>query len=167
MLWELIAMLFSGAAMAGVVMLMQVISRGRLPKWLTPVSAALAMIAFSINAEYAWYPRSVSALPAGIEVTVTREKSKWYRPWTLSTPYVEGFIAVDTSDLLTNPALPNAKLATLYVFARGIPPIPRRAIFDCQNSLRADIEGDSLLPGEGDWRPVATGDPTLAKVCEV
>ena len=46
MIWELIAMLASGAAVAGVVMLVRVIVGNVIPRWVTPTAAALAMVAF-------------------------------------------------------------------------------------------------------------------------
>lgn len=166
MIWELIAMLASGAAVAGVVMLLRHIAPRLIARWVTFAAAAGAMIAFSVNAEYSWYPRNVAALPEGFKVVITREESAWYRPWTLARPYTAGFIAVDTGSVQTNPALPDARLASIYIFSRNAMLAARPAVFDCAGSRRADIVDLGTLPTEGDWIPVAADDPTLTTVCE-
>lgn len=166
MIWELIAMLASGAAVAGVVMLLRHIAPKMIPRWVTFAAAALAMVAFSINAEYSWYQRNLTALPDGFEVVITREESAWYRPWTLAQPFTSGFIAVDTATIQTNPALPEARLASIYIFGRDTMLIARPAVFDCAGNRRADISDPGALPTEGDWITISEDDPTLKAVCE-
>jgi hypothetical protein len=166
MIWELLAMLASGAAVAGVVMMLRVIFKNFIPKWVTPAAAALAMIAFSINAEYAWYPRNLNAMPAGFVEVKSSQTSAWYRPWTKARPYTNTFMAVDKDTVLTNPAMPGAKLASVYVFTRNGPLVAIPVVFDCAGKRRADLPDGAALPGEDDWRDLADNDPFLAAVCE-
>ena len=49
MFLELIATVFAGLAMAGVVMLVNRTSGGRLPRWTAPVAAGLAMITATVS----------------------------------------------------------------------------------------------------------------------
>ena len=166
MIWELIAMLASGAAVAGVIMLVRVIVGNVIPRWVTPTAAALAMVAFSINVEYSWYPRNLNAMPAGFVEVNNQQSSAWYRPWTIARPYVHTFMAVDRDTILTNPAMESAKLATVYVFTRDAPLFAMPVVFDCAGKRRADLPDGADLPAEGDWRALADDDPFLPIVCQ-
>ena len=68
MLFELIAAVVTGVALAGVAMLLRWLSRGLLPKWIVPTMAGLGMLGYSIWSEYSWFDRMNLALP-GIEVS--------------------------------------------------------------------------------------------------
>ncbi|MCG7859802.1 hypothetical protein MD537_22680, partial [Flavihumibacter sediminis] len=63
MFLELIATIFAGVAAAGVMLVITRASKGRLPKWLTPVAAGGAMIAATVSSEYGWYARTSASLP--------------------------------------------------------------------------------------------------------
>lgn len=165
MFWELIATLITGIAAAGAVMLVRLPLKGFIPGWVTPVTAGLAMLAFTIYSEYNWYPRTLAALPDGIEITAERENTAWFRPWTYARPFIDGFVAVDTASVQTNPALPDARLVTLYIFGRGAPTGKIPAVFNCAKAQRADVIDSTTLPTDSDWRDVPADDPTLLAAC--
>ena len=80
MFLELIATFFAGVGAAGLVLLINMITRGRLPKWSMPVAAGLAMIALTVSNEYTWGTRTAEGLPTGVEVIDTVTTTKWYQP---------------------------------------------------------------------------------------
>ncbi|MEP0154063.1 MAG: hypothetical protein ABJE81_05245, partial [Pseudophaeobacter sp.] len=61
MFLELIAVIFAGIAVAGVVMLVNNVTGARLPRWLAPVAAGLAMIGVTVTSEYSWYSRTLAS----------------------------------------------------------------------------------------------------------
>lgn len=75
MFLELIATFIAGFAAAGVMMLVNRMSGGRLPRWLVPVVAGLAMIGTTIASEYNWFDRTRGTLPNGFEVVTFVETS--------------------------------------------------------------------------------------------
>ena len=111
MLFELIAAIVAGFAGAGVILMANKLLGGRLPRWLTPAGAGLAMLAMAIVNEYGWYPRTVGGLPEGLEVATTAEDRAIYRPWTYVVPFVTRFLAVDTATMRTNDALPGQRIS--------------------------------------------------------
>ncbi len=172
MFLELIAVVFAGLAMAGVAMLVNKLSGGRLPRWMVPVAAGAGMIAATISSEYGWYQRTAEKLPEGLEVVQTVENQSFYRPWTYVRPFTERFVAVDHPSLKTNPALPDQRMVDLYFFGRWAPVNKLPVLVDCAGLRRATlIDGmDFGADGEvanADWVPVERTDPILNSVCEV
>ncbi len=170
MFYELIATVFAGLAMAGVVMLLNHITRGRLPKWAMPVAAGLAMIAATIASEYGWYDRTSGALPDGVEVAVTHENRAFFRPWTYLAPFVDRFVAVDTQSVRTHPEHPDLRLADTLFMARWAAPQKLVVLMDCAAGKRARwgegvaFADDGAVTG-ADWVAVAKDDPVLAIGC--
>lgn len=170
MFLELIATIFAGIAAAGVVMLLNKLMGGRLPKWLMPVGAGAAMIAVTISNEYGWFPRTQASLPEGLAVVETVETKAFYRPWTYVYPYVERFAALDKGSVKTHKARPDHKLADMYYFGRWAPVHKLPVLTDCATSRRAALT-DGVSFGENgkiegvDWVKVAESDPTLVAIC--
>ena len=113
MFLELIAVFAAGFGAAGLVLCLNIITRGRLPKWVMPVAAGAAMIGFTIWSEYTWYPRTLLTLPEGIEVAETYEHSAFYRPWTYAKPFVNRFLAVDQATLRRNDQVEGQVMASV------------------------------------------------------
>lgn len=152
MFLELIATIFAGFAVAGIVMLVGRLSGGRLPKWLAPVAAGLAMIGVTITSEYGWYDRSRAALPEGIVVAETGENRSLYRPWTYVVPFVERFAAIDTSTAKTHPALPGQYLTEVYFFGRWAPVSSLSVRLDCDRWRRAVVTSENAFEVDNDQR---------------
>lgn len=170
MFLELIAVIFAGIAVAGVVMLVNASSGGRLPRWLAPVAAGLAMIGVTVASEYGWYSRTVAGLPAGLEVAETVERHSLYRPWTYVFPYTERFVALDRSTRRSHPAQPDQHLVETYFFGRWAPIGQLSTLLDCAGWKRAVISGETgFLPGGDtsglDWVSPPADDGLLTTLC--
>lgn len=170
MFLELIAVIFAGIAMAGVVMLTNRITGGRLPRWLAPVAAGLAMIGVTVASEYGWYGRTVKALPQGVVVAEAIESRSLYRPWTYLVPYYDRFVAVDTAGMQSHAAKPHQHLADLYFFGRWAPISQLSTVVDCTAGRRALVSAETAFADNGeisgvDWIAAPTGDAIVATIC--
>lgn len=169
---ELIAAFVAGVAAAGLVLLLNRVVGGRLPRWLAPVAAGLAMIVTTISSEYGWYSRTRDALPDGFVVAQTVENRTFYRPWTYVQPFVDRFAAVDRETLRSHPQRPQERLAETYFFGRWAPVNKLTVLADCAGHRRAALadavsfEADGTVAG-ADWVPVAEEDPLLSAICGV
>lgn len=171
MLMELIATFIAGFAGAGVAMLLNRIVGGRLPRWLTPVAAGAAMLIATLSAEYGWYNRTSAALPDGLTVARAVEKKPGFRVWAYVFPYVDRFAAVDLHSIKTNDALPDQRIADLYLYGRWAQIQKMPVIVDCRNLERAQLTEGSAFADDGSitgvaWIKVPAGDPVLTTICE-
>ncbi len=154
MFLELIATFAAGLGAAGVVLLLNMATRGRLPRWAMPVAAGAAMIGVGISNEYGWGGRTAAQLPEGVVVIETVTESDWYRPWSFVVPMTTRLAALDTASTRTNPAAPDLRLADLYLFARWRPAAMIPQLIDCAGASRADVTDAALAdPAAADWRP--------------
>ncbi len=171
MFLELIGTVFAGLATAGVVMLLIWFTGGRLPRWTAPVAAGLAMIAMTITSEYGWYGRTKEGLPEGVVVIETVENRSFYRPWTMVSPYVDRFAALDEASLRQNPDVPGQTMADLYFFGRWAPVSKMSILVDCNGLRRASLTDGATYDARGavtdaDWVSVTADDTVLVAVCE-
>lgn len=167
---ELVAAVALGAAAAGVVMLLNRLVGGRLPRWATPAATGLAMIGYAVQSEYAWYPRTVAGLPEGVEVLTAVESDALWKPWTYAAPQVLRFAAVDAAGARTNPAAPGMVLAEVYVFERFAPTARAPVLVDCAERRQADVADGVPFDADGvprpeRWSPLPEGAPLLAALC--
>ncbi|QBF32384.1 hypothetical protein [Thalassococcus sp. S3] len=171
MFLELIATFIAGLAVAGVIMLANRLLGGRLPRWLIPVGAGLGMIGTTIASEYGWFDRTRATLPEGMVIAQTVENRSFYRPWTYAAPYVERFVAVDTTSIRTNDAVSGQKLADLFFFGRWSPVESMPVIADCPGARRAPLTPETEFDAAGavidaPWIRVTEEDPVLRTICE-
>ncbi|MGC9371074.1 MAG: hypothetical protein ACP5DX_16185 [Paracoccaceae bacterium] len=170
MFFELIATIVAGVGAAGLVLAVNRLTGGRLPRWAMPVAAGGAMIAFTVWSEYSWFARTRAALPEGVTVASTVETRGGLRVWTYAFPYVSRFSAIDRRSLRTHPDLPGQRILHVLLFARWSPPSQLPVLFDCEGHRRADL-GPATRFGEGgrvidpDWRALEAGDPLLRAAC--
>ena len=170
MFLELVATFVAGFAGAGIVLILNKLLRGRLPRWLMPVAAGAAMIATTIGNEYGWYPRAQSNLPKGLEIVETVESQAWYRPWTYGKPYVERFVAVDVTSVKSHPEKPDQKLTDIYLFGRWSPVHKVPVLADCAGQRRAALTDAISFDQDGRvvgavWADVPADDPVLVSIC--
>lgn len=169
---ELIATVFAGIACAGIVMLLNIMTGRRLPKWLMPVAAGAGMLGMTVSNEYTWFGRTVERLPEGVDVAMTVDEQSWLRPWTQIWPYTKRFVAVDVGTVRRNDSLPDQRLADLYFFGRWSPVNQAPMLFDCAEDRSAllidgaDFAADGSV-ADADWQAMTADDPILQKVCEV
>lgn len=172
MFLELIGTVFAGVALAGIVMLVNRLTGGRLPRWAAPVAAGAGMLSMTLFMEYSWFERTTATLPEGVVVAQTVEKSSFYQPWTYVVPYVDRFVAVDSSSVKRHADLPDQRMADLYFFGRWAPLKRVPVLFDCaQERMATLIDGVAFDDGgqvvDPDWVQVDGQDELLTSVCEV
>ncbi len=170
MFFELIATIVAGVAAAGVALLLVRVSRGRLPRWLVPLVAGAAMIAFTINSEYSWFGRTSAGLPENMVVVRQVAGRAVYRPWTYLVPYTDRFVALDRGSIRRNEAAPDQRLADLFVFGRWAPIRQIPVLVDCAGKRRADLVDDVRFADDGTipeaaWRDLDPGDPLIGAAC--
>ncbi|WP_065328314.1 hypothetical protein [Tritonibacter mobilis] len=168
---ELIATIVAGIACAGLVMLLNISTGRRLPKWMMPVAAGLGMIGMTISNEYTWYARTAERLPEGLEVAMTVDEQGWLRPWTQLWPYTKRFVALDVATARAHQDLPDQKLADLYFFGRWSPVNQAPMLFDCAGERAALLIDGADFAADGsvsnaDWQTMAADDPILALACK-
>lgn len=168
---ELIATIVAGIACAGLVMLLNISTGRRLPKWMMPVAAGLGMIGMTISNEYTWYARTAERLPEGLEVAMTVDEQGWLRPWTQLWPYTKRFVALDVATARAHQDLPDQKLADLYFFGRWSPVNQAPMLFDCAGGRAAllidgaDFAADGTV-SNADWQAMGADDPILVLACK-
>ncbi|MDU9007064.1 hypothetical protein [Sedimentitalea todarodis] len=172
MFLELIGTVFAGIAAAGLVMLLNRVTGGRLPRWAAPVAAGLAMITMTISMEYSWYSRTIATLPEDVEVAETVEKKSFYQPWTYVVPYISRFVAVDNASVKRHPERPDQRIVDLYFFGRWSPLRKMPVAFDCATSRSAVLSSDTQFASNGDivdadWRNVGEDAVVLNAACKV
>ncbi len=164
MFLELIATFVAGFGAAGVVLLLNRITSGRLPRWAMPVAAGATMIGVAVWSEMTWADRTEETLPDGLEVAETVSRSIWWRPWTYARPQTVRMMAIDTTSIRTKDAADDARLVDIYLFERWQPPRLVPQLVRCSDPARADVTDATLAePGSADWRPVP-GDSTLIRL---
>lgn len=168
MFFSLISTIVLGIAVAGSMMLVNHLLGGRLPRWLAPAAAGLAMLTYTIWTDYDWSARIAGGLPGGLEIVQTYETSNLLQPWTLAKPRINRIVALDRPSIEANENAPRYRQASLYLFARYQPPRELRQIYDCDQNRRID-----LLPSETvdptdipdtAWEKL-TDDPIAKEVC--
>ncbi|MGB1033797.1 MAG: hypothetical protein ACPG7W_06685 [Paracoccaceae bacterium] len=162
MFLELIATIFAGIAGAGIVLALNKLAGGRLPRWLAPVMAGAAMLAATISNEYSWYSRTSAALPDGIVVAQTVPSQALYRPWTYVVPYTSRFMAVDVGGARQNAQDSNLLMADVYLYGRWKPLQSVQVMVNCTTGQRADPMADG---GEPVWRSTPADDAVVTSLC--
>ncbi|MHC9234955.1 hypothetical protein ACX9MO_04855 [Pseudooceanicola sp. 502str34] len=170
MFLELIATFVAGLAAAGVVLLVNRIVGGRLPKWMMPVAAGLVMIGMTVSNEYTWAPRTKATLPDTAEIVTEVETQVFYRPWTYVRPYVSRFAVVDHAATLRNPEQPALRITDVVFYQRWGAVQRLRVLVDCDGHRRAALE-DGVTFGAGGavegagWIDAGAEDPVTQAVC--
>ncbi|MCF6370225.1 hypothetical protein [Rhizobium halophilum] len=171
MLFELIAAVVAGVAIAGVAMGLRWVSRDRLPRWVVPAAAGLGMLSYAIWSEYSWLSRARSAMPTGVEVAWTNEDRAPWRPWTYYAPVVNRFTAVDLRTAQRHPNQPGQVMVDLLLAARWQPSARVKTVFDCNNGRRANLIGEGISVAEdgaitgAQWVDLDSADAALQIVC--
>ena len=172
MFLELIGTIFAGFAFAGIVMVVNKFTGGRLPGWAVPVAAGLGMIGVTIAGEYSWYDRTREALPDGMTIVQEVESRAFYRPWTYAVPFVDRFAAIDSASVRTNEQVPEQRLVELYLFGRWAPVSKLPVIVNCKDLSRANLADGAKFGDDGqllnaDWVNVTASDPIIEATCGV
>ncbi len=170
MFFELIGTIVAGVATALLVWAINRTLKGRLPSWLVPVAAGVAMLVATISSEYSWFSRTHANMPEGFVVAETVEEIRFYRPWTYVRPYVSRFIAVDQATARTHPAHPDQRIVDLVMYGRWARTAKIPALFDCATNARADLMDGVDFGADGevlnaDWHTMDADAPSLRAAC--
>ncbi len=170
MLFDLIAMLCAGAGLAGVVLAIRWLAKGRLPKWTLPAAMGAGMLVFSVWNEYSWYPRVAGALPDGVFILSAPEDRIGWRPWTLVFPVVSRFVALDMTSMQSSATNPDIRTAEAMVVQRWAKAVRIPLGFDCAGGRHADlVDGATLAPDGtltgGEWQVVGPEDEMQRTAC--
>lgn len=170
MFYEMIATLVAAFAGAGVVLLLNKLTGGRLPKWAMPVGAGLAMIGTTVANEYAWFDRTKNLLPDGMSVIMEVENRSAMRPWTYLVPFVERFAALDEHSLRTHAQRPDLRMVDIVFMGRWAAPDKMVVLADCTRSRRAPVVNGVGFAKSGeitgvDWLVVPADDKMLTSIC--
>ena len=170
MFFELIGTIAAGIATALLVWAINRTLKGRLPSWLVPVSAGVAMLIATISSEYSWFNRAQANMPEGFVVAETVEEIRLYRPWTYVKPFVSRFIAVDQATARTHPDHPDHRIVDLIIYGRWARTAKIPALFDCAANARADLVDGVKFGANGevlnaDWHPMDADARLLRVAC--
>ena len=171
MLYELIAAIVTGVALAGIAMALRHLSRGLLPKWIVPAAAGIGILGFSVWSEYSWFSRSLAAQPEGVMAAWHNEESAPWRPWSYVAPVVTRYTAVDTRTAQRHPDFPDQVIVDLLLAARWQPGTLVKVAFDCAAHKRADLVGGGVSIAESgeltgaSWRALEPDDAVLNAAC--
>ncbi|WP_152339129.1 hypothetical protein [Pseudorhizobium flavum] len=171
MLFELIAAVVAGVALAGIAMSVRWISRGRLPKWIVPAAAGLGMISYAIWSEYSWFDRMRNSFPQSVVVTWSNTERAIWRPWSYIRPLTTRFTAVETSTAKRHPQQPGQVMVSMILAARWQQTTVIKAVFDCDNNRRADLVGNDVsIADDGSvtgaqWIDLPADDANLKAAC--
>lgn len=170
MVIHMIAFLGIGAAVFAFVYAIRHLSGWRLPSWWMPAAAGVAMLGYSVWAEYSWAGRTAEALPEGVAVVWQGGETVGYRPWTLVFPAASRLIALDRRAPLRHEAQPGVVILPVFLVARWQPTATMTMAFDCIGGRQAelgeagDFGTDGALAG-ADWRAADPEDPLIRAAC--
>jgi hypothetical protein len=167
MFLELIATFVAALGAVGLVLLLNRMTGGRLPKWTMPVAAGVTMLAYTIWSEYSWAQRTRAELPDGTAVFQTMEHRAFWKPWTYVWPQTNALAVVDVATARSRPDTPQIKLVDIYFFARWRAPQQTPQLVDCATTARAPVSDAALAdPAAADWQVIGADDPLIAALCK-
>lgn len=170
MLFDLIAAICAGVALAGVAMTLRTLSRGSLPRWLVPAMAGAGMLAYAIWSEYSWFDRTTATLPAGVAVISAPAETMFYRPWSYVRPLHLRFLAVDVARMAPARGNPAIRRVGVLMMARWKPPVQVAVAVDCAGGRLADLTRGAALAADGtltgtDWQKARADDELMEVAC--
>lgn len=170
MLIDFISMVAIGFAVGGCFFLVNHMSGRRVPKWLIPAAAGLAMLGFTIWNEYSWADRYAALYPDTAVVTFRNEQSQAWRPWTMLAPVTTRMAMLDRGPEAALPADPGPdyRLARIHLVERWKPSFAVTVVFDCVGGRRADAGLDGITAAEltnADWLEIDQEDAAFRAAC--
>ncbi|MBB3230268.1 hypothetical protein [Halomonas stenophila] len=168
MIWHLIAAAFAGLGAAGIGLLLRMLSRQRLPRWIVPVCAGLGMLGYQINHEYAWFEHKRAQLPASTRLVSTEQTPVLWRPWTYLVPLTSGFTVVDRDNLVrsrTNDQPLVEFILYRFEMANADRVQHQAYLLNCSARELVPLADEPRRPRTEALRRLAAGDPLLQAVC--
>lgn len=170
MAYELIGAIVAAIGMAGVLLLLNKLLGGRLPRWIVPAGAGLALVGVTILLEYGWYGRVAGGLPEGVEIVWEDRAPQALRPWTFAVPMATQVIAADTRQVTQHPANPALRMLPVYRFARWRPTEQGLMVVDCANRRQVLVTEGVAISDAGeltgaDWVPAGENEGYERAAC--
>ncbi|MGD9783233.1 MAG: hypothetical protein AB7E80_02870 [Hyphomicrobiaceae bacterium] len=171
MFFHLISTFMIGVLAASVVFALNHLSRRRLPRYLMPIAAGLAMIGYNVWSEYSWFQRTAAALPDRLAVVEVGERvASPLAPWTYLIGRIERFKALDRSSVRANPKRPGFVIAQTYEVVRRGETRKESKIVDCARKQEGDIGPATTFDGDGfptnvTWRETPSASHLVTKAC--
>ncbi|MEO1543406.1 MAG: hypothetical protein AAFR75_05235 [Pseudomonadota bacterium] len=170
MFFHLVAVAVIGVTAALVVYIFKNQYPRSFPGYVYPIAIGASMLVYNVWAEYSWFSRTASALPAHIKVIRSYDVHSPIQPWTYLIPYKNRFAAVDLSTKRENPKTPGYAIASLILAKRFEPTIELKQIIDCNGKRSAEIDtttkfGENGLPTNSVWSDEADLKPMIEAVC--
>jgi hypothetical protein len=170
MLMDMLAMLTTGAAMAGLVLALTRGLKLRLPRWSLPAGIAAGMLGYTIWAEYSWFPRIAAALEPAADVVLAPAETSPFRPWTFLAPLTTRLIALDQTSLQISAERPEIRQVTLMVIERWQPLARVPMAFDCAGGRQATLIDGAAVSPDGTltgatWVTPSADDPLQGPAC--
>lgn len=169
MIWTLVGMAFAGMGCGGVAMLLRMLSRNRLPKWIIPVFAGLGMLAYQISIEYSALDLVEERLPEGTVVIATETDSMVWRPWTFIVPMQVSLTALDVANAETRFLEEGTRVVrfVLYRFEKQLvtQAIPQSYLLNCGNREVFEIN-DANQPLAAPLNSAARSERVLELLCQ-
>lgn len=125
-------------------------------RWLLPAGIGLAMVAYAVWNDYAWFERAKSRLPQDATLLLVGHDSQPWAPWTYLAPVGVRFAALDPATISEN--ADGTRRAEIMLVERRGPTLVVPQDFDCAKGL-------IRLP-RSDWTPSDPQDPAYSVVCE-
>ncbi|MBR0557948.1 hypothetical protein J5J10_19840 [Ciceribacter sp. L1K23] len=171
MFYEFIAAIVSAFAAGGIASGVLWMSKGRLPKWIVPACAGLAMLTYTVWSEYSWYGRMIAGSPPEVVIAWRNETTAPWRPWSYYKPVINRFTAVDKRTIQRNANLPDQVLVDVILASRWQRVARVKVLFDCKANRRADlltsdikVEENGAISG-ATWTDLPADDPVLRAAC--
>ena len=171
MLYEFIAAIVAGLAIAGIATGLRWLSRGSLPRWMIPAAAGLGMLSYAIWSEYSWFNRLTNTMPPEIAVTWQHEDRSPWRPWSYYKPVIDRFTAIDTRSVQRHQDQPGNVMVDVIIAARWQPSARLKTVYDCNAKRRADLLGEGVAIADDGaiigavWADLPVDDPALVVAC--
>lgn len=166
---HLIAVFISGICLGGMAYLLRKLSRNRLPSWIVPVSASLAMFGYLAFYDYSWFghkTRLVQATQPNALIFDEKRGRSFFKPWSFVNPAVSSFMIFDGQ---AKTEVQNGSLIAeyfLYEFIKD--PIEKQQVYmvilNCSSLERATLAQGEKVQNSRHER-VTTDDPIYRQLC--
>lgn len=171
MIFHLLATFMIGVLAASLAFVVFRAGRGRVPRFVIPFAAGLAMIGYNVWNEVTWLDRTVGVMPKQFAVIAKGQPaSSLFAPWTYVVPRIDSFRVVDKASLAPHPKRDGLVLAQMHDVARYEAVRKSSWIVDCARGQMAEITGSTTFDADGvpdnvTWAKVPAGNTIIGEAC--
>lgn len=166
MIWHLFAVLIMAVCGGGLAFGLRKLTRGRVPKWLIPASAAAGMLGYLAYYDYDWYAFKLSQLPADAQVVAEQRDTSFFKPWRYVVPAVSGFTVLDGKHVIREQG--GERLVEYIEYRFRADPVEgmdlRAFVLNCQTLERVPFDPEKGQIGSV-IEKISTGDAIYQQAC--